>query len=543
MIISKHLQTLNQWKFKHPLINKNSFFRILFGTVTLLLLFILLITFFIEPWVREKIQTSFNEKNKSYNVVIDRVRIIMIRPGIELKNISIYSKSVHENLWDLKVEIAFIKFSGINLAKAFFSNNINISKMTISGSRIIGRVPFSEEAKTPMISSLNIRMGCIIFDKIDLILENPSTTEAYSVKEGVLKLWNVEVEKKDTINSSIFNRLDFKANEIKKVSADNMYTYTVNGIIYSSTSNNLAVNDFTIQPNYTDYDFTSRYVFQKERIEARFNNVFVHDFSAIAYLNHKNLVSSYIEIGKLDMNIFRDKRKEFKQMNKPTFQEMIYNYPGHIQIDSIGLLNGNVAYAAHPEEANEPGRANFNDIHAKIYKISNNEIYKTESAFLELKADALLMGKGKLDVFLKAGIFDSHISFSVNGTLLEMETNELNSILENNAFIHVKEGKLDRMDFNFIANNSNASGKMTLLYHGLKIEVINKKTDESTAIKEKIMSLIANIKIIDSNPIQGEEVRAGLIYYEREPEHFLFSYCFKSILSGIKSSLSVSSKK
>jgi hypothetical protein len=42
---------------------------------------------------------------------------------------------------------------------------------------------------------------------------------------------------------------------------------------------------------------------------------------------------------------------------------------------------------------------------------------------------------------------------------------------------------------------------------------------------------------MDSNPIPGKNVREGIIDYDRDPERFLFGYCFKSILSGIQSTL------
>jgi len=58
---------------------------------------------------------------------------------------------------------------------------------------------------------------------------------------------------------------------------------------------------------------------------------------------------------------------------------------------------------------------------------------------LKLKANALLMGKGKLTVQLKAGIFDLGNTFSVIGTLSEMGARELNPILEKNAFISVNQ--------------------------------------------------------------------------------------------------------
>ena len=230
-------------------------------------------------------------------------------------------------------------------------------------------------------------------------------------------------------------------------------------------------------------------------------------------------------------------------MNIPAFQDMIYNYPGTIQIDSIGLIKGDVTYTVHADKANEPGSISFNEINAKIYKITNDTIHKTESASLELKGDALLMGKGKMTILLKGRIFDSHNTFSLNGTLSGLEANELNPILEKYAFIYATSGKIDAMNFSLTANNTKATGKMTLLYHGLDIAVKNKETDDTTAFRERFISFIANRKVLDSNPVPDEDVREGIIDYERDPERFLFSYCFRSILSGIKFSLVKSPKK
>ena len=102
------------------------------------------------------------------------------------------------------------------------------------------------------------------------------------------------------------------------------------------------------------------------------------------------------------MKAFRDKREEFRHVNKPTFQELIYSFPGTIDIDSVGILNGSITYTEHAEEANEPGMIRFDELKALIYNISNDSVYKTKEAYLEIKAEALLMGKGKANVFLKA---------------------------------------------------------------------------------------------------------------------------------------------
>jgi hypothetical protein len=49
--------------------------------------------------------------------------------------------------------------------------------------------------------------------------------------------------------------------------------------------------------------------------------------------------------------------------------------------------------------------------------------------------------------------------------------------------------------------------------------------------------MIANIIVMKSNPMPGKEVRPGIIEYERDPEKFIFGYLFRSLLSGIKASI------
>ena len=62
-------------------------------------------------------------------------------------------------------------------------------------------------------------------------------------------------------------------------------------------------------------------------------------------------------------------------------------------------------------------------------------------------------------------------------------------------------------------------------------------------ILQRVTSIIASIKVIDSNPIPKEAVREGIIANPRDPERFIFNYCAKSILSGIKSSIVKSPEK
>jgi hypothetical protein len=198
---------------------------------------------------------------------------------------------------------------------------------------------------------------------------------------------------------------------------------------------------------------------------------------------------------------------------------------------------GGITYREHAQEANDYGMISFNSFNALICRISNDTIYKTKEAFMEFRAEALLMDTARITLLFKGRIFDSQNTFSLQGSLSGMEVPALNPILENNAFIFVESGKIDEMNFSLTANNTKATGSINLLYHDLNIKVKNRQTDETSGLKEKLISFIANMVVINENPKQGKEVRVGIIDFERDPEKFIFNYWVKSILSGVKSSL------
>ncbi len=53
-------------------------------------------------------------------------------------------------------------------------------------------------------------------------------------------------------------------------------------------------------------------------------------------------------------------------------------------------------------------------------------------------------------------------------------------------------------------------------------------------LKDRVLTRLLNRQIIDHNPLPDDTLRAGIIYFERDPEKMYFSYMLKSIFSGIK---------
>ena len=70
----------------------------------------LLTKVFVEPWIKEKIQSSLNINSGDYLFKIEKVHVLIFQSGIEIENITLLSKTEHEGQPNLTGEIESIKF-------------------------------------------------------------------------------------------------------------------------------------------------------------------------------------------------------------------------------------------------------------------------------------------------------------------------------------------------------------------------------------------------------------------------------------------------
>jgi hypothetical protein len=514
-----------------------SVLKVLIGFVLFVLVIKLVTSLFLESVVRDKIQNALNNLSRKYTVKIDKVHILYFQAGIEIRSVEVYTDPSIDTYGDLNSKISKIKITGFHLAPFLLHRDYHFNGLIITQPEIVGRIPFPTGVTAAVISPFNIRIDYIALEKTGLDLRNKSNSKAYRLKNGFLKMYNFHIAKKDSLSQRLISQFHFQTEEIQAVTSDSIYTITGKGIIYSALSHTLEINDFSIEPNFSDSKFMARFKYETDRIEARFRGMYIHDFPALDYVKSGNIISSYVKIGEMDIQVYRDKRKKFRHKIKPTFQEIIYNYKAPLNIDSIGILHGNVIYTEMVDNAKAHGRISFSDITASIYKVSNDSAYKSTEAFLQLKAQGMFMEKSQIRILLRARLFDKQNTFTTNGHLSDLELKALNPILENSAFLAATAGKIDTMDFNFFADNVKSTGKMKLLYHGLAVTVINKETGDTTKLKQRLITFIANRRLIDANPLPGKDIRVGTIDHERDPERFLFNYVFKSILSGIRTTL------
>src|SRR4051812_18659025 len=200
---------------------KKSFVKILSGIIVFILLFTAFILLFVEPWIEKKIQNAISNINSDYVITIEKTDVVFLPPGVAWEGISIKSKSKY----GLDAKIQSIKFKGVDLIKFLFKNDLDIRKVVVSESGVKGK--FSFEKVKHVISSLNINVDEIFFDKLNVAVGNASNKESWLMKEGAIRFYNFKLLKKDTLLFRKAGPFDLKAEQLIRISPDSFYTFKV----------------------------------------------------------------------------------------------------------------------------------------------------------------------------------------------------------------------------------------------------------------------------------------------------------------------------
>lgn len=94
---------------------------------------------------------------------------------------------------------------------------------------------------------------------------------------------------------------------------------------------------------------------------------------------------------------------------------------------------------------------------------------------------------------------------------------------------------MNSLEFDFTADNQNSMGKLIAIYDNLSIKTLDKETLEETT-GNNIISFFANLIAVHSSN-NDDDPREGEVEFEREEGYSMFSYWWKSLRSGIKSTI------
>jgi hypothetical protein len=383
---------------------------------------------------------------------------------------------------------------------------------------------------------------------LDIIYSNRKSTRLKDFLSGKIsiKITNIVFNTSEIKDNFLqTGNIDLMINDYQYITSDSMYTLKADEIGLSTLTSKIFVNTFSFQANYPKYKFSRKLGHQTDRADIIGKKIIIEGIDFNKLLHKKQLYVNHIVVDSFEIELFRDKRVPFPEWQRRSLlQTMLRKIKIPFKIDSINIKTTHFTYAERVKKAFEPGEVFLQSLNAKMTGFTNDSILVSQGAIAKIETNFLLMGKGYFEGELNFPLASKVDTFNFSGSLTKMELQDFNPMSENVFGVKITEGE-GEIDIPLIrANNDYSTGEILFPYENFRIKIIDKKTGKKGGLGDGIATFLANEFFLKhKNPSHKNKLRHGMVYFERDKRKSLFNFIWKSILSGIESSLGFNTKK
>lgn len=325
--------------------------------------------------------------------------------------------------------------------------------------------------------------------------------------------------------------------------ANGMNSISLGELSMSTAKSELKLKNFILKPLLDRKEYAKKARFQTDRMDITVDAITLSELKFDTAILTGRILAKRIAVNGLQIDDFRDQSWPRKPgLRPPLPQDLIPLIPVPFYIDTVSVENSKAAYSE--QKAAGPGKVFFTELCGKIYPLTNDSIMLQQSYTMHLDGSALLMGKGKLKASFSFKVPDKNSNFSLYASVGPMELREFNQVVGPLAGIEITSGKLERMEIpNISFTNYQSTGILKFYYSNLKIKLLKKDNSDWSGIKSSVLGFAANTYVSSDNPRANGKFNEGIIRFQRDTEKSIFNYLWKSIFTGLKSTVGINSKE
>jgi hypothetical protein len=396
-----------------------------------------------------------------------------------------------------------------------FIKHIYIGAITSKDANIDLDIPFKEKPARIHLSHVNATINGLTLDSINRI----------SIHETPIKFTS---------------DISAHAHGMAWISKDSLYDFSFSGFGFSTSKNWIYIDSFFIIPRYSREELAMRNTYQKDRLEIKIPHIDLYRIRFDSLIRKKHVNTERIDIRDFTIENYRDKRLPFSKSNRPPMlPRRLRQLPYRINVDTMNLNNGLATYLE--QRGPEPGVVFFDEIRLSITGITNDPKRWDHDETLIAEGTARLMGKGHIHARIQFPLMQQGDTFTCTGNVDDIELKTLNPMVTKILPVTITGGKVEEIHIKEInASGHHASGRMNVHFSGLKFRLNPNEKGMIPALESAFISWLCTMVIPSRNPNDEGKLRNGIIYYERDPSKGFINYLWKSVWSGIKSTVGFS---
>lgn len=499
-------------------------------------------------YLSELFQLKFTPKDKNQQFSIDDITLSTADRRILAHQLVVKPKTKSSKQDQFELHIPTLSMNGFDIDKAYQNDDFFFESINI---------------ENPDLQIYNNAKDSMKFDpyKLDLYSHFESFASIFASKSlrvsdadiSVFKSGQKKFQEKisfDLSNFRIDNRpstgfmhsedFSLRIPNVKRQSK--LYQYGIGEIFYSSRNNRITAKNIRISPIFSKDDYQKKVGFQSDYFNVKIDSVYLRQPNIRQWFNKQEVSGKYLSVNGLNMDIYRDKQIAFNENRRPKMlQDMIKSAKYPFMVDSFNLVNSNVTYAERPISGEAEGKIRFNNLKAGLKPFTNMKTSGGKIPDFTLVGSATIMDSTVVKATINYQMNHPDNQFSVTGSLSPFHMRILNPVLEPLSSVSIRSGKVDRFEFNFVADKNKATGSLLFGYNDLRISVL--ETKKGNIKESKLASFLANSLLLRTKNPRGKELLPDEISFQKDQTRSDLNYWWKSVLSGIRNTLGIKDSK
>ena len=509
---------------------------------------------YLEEQLKETAVERFHEETEdAYDLEIDDFNLHILGRQLSLSGIELSKKSDTQGT-EILATLDEFNVSGIGLIKLLLQQELTVNQIEFinpdvyitaerrgsSSQQMSWSHPSQQLSKMALnivnhisIPNLSITGLSVAYTRADLPVD-----PLFSISDSDITFYNITIDSTSLNDGRIIpaDNIATTLKDIRLQTPNELYDISAGSMELSTINSTMLLSDIILSPRHNKGDFAEHVGHQIDRIDLTVDEIKCDNINTEELNKTKGFTASLIKVSNADLDVYRDKRKpERPKSYKPLPQEIIRDIPFPTTIDSIHINESNIRYTEQKPEAEKAGYIEFANLSATLMDLTNVKEQWEDGKIPTLHAQTNVMNQALLDAHFSFPMMKENNRQEIKGSLQSMDMHHLNNALEPLAFVRIDEGKILGLDFEMNLSSTRAGGKLTLKYEGLKISLLDNESNEEN-FSNKAKSLLANTFKIKSNN-KDDNLRTAKVDFERIENKSVFNYWWKSLLSGLKSSI------
>ena len=507
--------------------------RILLIIIGIVLIALLILSFYANSIIKNKIETLLKEKIPEHiellykdiavqsltgtisieepNVLIRVKDSKLIQTQLTMKKLVVGNVSYWDYLINGQIHVGNIEFK--DLETIYFKNRLTQLKDTASTKK-----------ENKLLNSIKI-------DKLNI--ENASAIVYDETKDSLLvSLKNTTILIQDIAlnESSKSNLIPFKYKTIK-MEADSIFYKTS---IYENINlkhllfedQKLTLHGFHYKNKYSKKEYEKLLIIQRDYYDVTVEKLIINELAVGKENDSIFLKTNLISIDKASAAIYRDKfEKEEDLRLKKLYSKAIRELPIKLTIDSVSVKNTIIEYSEKLLKQYQAGLLTIKIIDGGITNVSNTYSSPERTVII---VDGIFMKETPFNANWSFDINNTDDQFKFIGHVGKLELSDMNVFLTPLLNAKVK-GEVIASNFTINGNFDKSVINISQEYKDVHVILLNKKKK-----KKKLLSTVANVVIHHNSGKKGTLFHNGTTQATRDHTKSFFNYLAKNLINGVK---------